>query len=92
MIMTAKTDFIRVRINPELKISVQKILDKLGISTTEFITMTYHQALLKKGIPFDVKIPNAETKKAIEDMENDINISIYKNTDDFMKAMDNETD
>ena len=82
--MTAKTDFIRVRINPELKISVQKILDKLGVSTTEFITMTYYQALLRQGIPFDVKIPNAETKRAIEDMDKDINISTYANIDDFM--------
>lgn len=90
--MATKTDFIRVRINPELKISVQKILDKLGISTTEFITMTYHQALLRHGIPFDITIPNAETQKAIAEMEKDIGVSTYKNVDDFMEAMSDETD
>lgn len=88
--MTVKTDFIRVRINPKLKISVQKILDKLGITTTEFITMAYHQTLLRQGIPFDLTIPNAQTKKAIEEMKNDVNISTYANIDDFMKEMEDE--
>ncbi|MDD3435754.1 MAG: type II toxin-antitoxin system RelB/DinJ family antitoxin [Candidatus Gastranaerophilales bacterium] len=90
--MTAKTDFIRVRINPELKIAVQDILDKLGINTTDFITMTYRQVLLQKGVPFDVKLPNYKTKKAINDMKKGIDVSVYKNIDEFMKDMDNETD
>ena len=89
--MATKTDFIRVRINPELKIAVQEILDKLGITTTEFITLSYHQALLKQGIPFNVRIPNAETKKAIEDMEKSVGVSTYKNIDEFMEEMENET-
>jgi len=89
--MSTKTDFIRVRINPELKIAVQDILDKLGITTTEFITLTYHQALLQQGIPFHVRIPNAKTKKAIDDMEKGVGLSVYKNVDEFMEAMEDET-
>ncbi len=89
--MSTKTDFIRVRINPELKIAVQDILDKLGITTTEFITLTYHQALLQQGIPFQVRIPNAKTKKAIDDMEKGVGLSVYKNVDEFMEAMEDET-
>lgn len=63
----AKTTFIRARIEPSLKINVEKILEKLGLTQTEAIKIFYKQIELVQGLPFDVKIPNAKTKKAIED-------------------------
>ena len=63
----AKTAFIRARIEPELKDHVEKILEKLGLTQTDAIKIFYKQIELYHGLPFEVKIPNANTKKAIKE-------------------------
>jgi len=62
-----KTAIINARVKPELKQEVETILAQLGISTTQAITMFFEQIRLKRGIPFELKIPNAETLSAMED-------------------------
>lgn len=46
---------IRVRITPDLKAKVEAILKKLGLSTTEAITLFYSQVKLHKRIAFPCK-------------------------------------
>ena len=57
----AKTAMIRARTEPSLKEEVENILEKLGMSSTEAINMFYRQVKLRKGLPFDVRIPNKVT-------------------------------
>lgn len=63
----AKTAFVRARIEPELKECVEKILEKLGLTQTEAIKIFYKQIELYQGLPFEIKIPNSTTKKAVAD-------------------------
>ena len=63
----AKTAMVQARIEPELKSEVEKILRSLGLNTTYAISVFFKQIKLNKGIPFAVEIPNAETRKAIEE-------------------------
>ena len=65
-----KTGYIMARVEPKLKASAGKVLAKIGVSTSDAITMFLRQVVLRRGIPFDVRIPNAETKRAIEELEN----------------------
>ena len=37
--------------------------------TSDLITMLLHQVVLHNGVPFDVKIPNKETRKAMADLD-----------------------
>lgn len=62
-----KTAMVRARIEPELKAEVESIFNSVGLNATEAITVFYKQVKLARGIPFDVRIPNKETRKAIED-------------------------
>lgn len=67
--MSTKGDRIQARIEPELKRSAEAIFNKIGISSGEAIRMFYSQVQLRGGIPFDVRIPNADTLKAMEELE-----------------------
>lgn len=62
-----KTAIINARVKPDLKEDAEAVLEKLGITATQAITMFYEQIRMNKGIPFEVKIPNAETIEAMED-------------------------
>lgn len=62
-----KTATINARIDEKLKARADKVLRRVGVSTTEAITMLYHQIVLREGLPFEVKIPNAATKRAMRE-------------------------
>ncbi len=47
-----KTASINVRVDEVIKAKAEKILSKIGISTSDTITMLLHQIVLQKGIPF----------------------------------------
>jgi DNA-damage-inducible protein J len=65
----SKTGYITARVEPKLKASAGRVLNKIGVSTSDAITMFLRQVVLRQGIPFDVRVPNAQTRKAIEELE-----------------------
>jgi DNA-damage-inducible protein J len=67
----AKTGYITARVEPKLKARAGRVLARVGVSTTDAITMFLNQVVLHDGLPFDVRVPNAETRKAIEELEAD---------------------
>ena len=72
-----KTSIINARVKPELKGDVEKILSKLGISTTQAITMFFEQIKIKRGIPFPLQLPNDETLDALQDARNNENLEAF---------------
>ncbi len=60
-----KNAAINARVDEQLKAKAEKVLRKVGVSTTEVITMLLHQIVLRQGVPFEVNIPNAETQRAM---------------------------
>ena len=64
-----KTALIQTRVEPDLKAEVERILREIGISTSEAITIFLNRVKLEKGIPFELKIPNAKTLEAMKDIE-----------------------
>ncbi len=64
-----KSATIRARIQPELKDKAEHIFHKLGLSTTQAITLFYTQVELRKGLPFDVAIHNEITLRTLEDTD-----------------------
>ncbi len=65
----AKTGYINARVEPKLKKSAEAVLDKIGLSTTDAVTMFLKQVVAQKGLPFPAKVPNRETVRALRDAE-----------------------
>ncbi len=62
-----RTRQMQIRVEPELKAQAEAVLSQLGLKPTEFIRMALSQLVLRKGLPFDVCIPNADTIAALEE-------------------------
>jgi DNA-damage-inducible protein J len=60
-----KTETVRARVEPRLKKEAESVLKTLGLSPAEAIRLFYKQITLRQGLPFAVKIPNAETREAM---------------------------
>jgi DNA-damage-inducible protein J len=65
----ARTETIRARVEPELKYEAEAILKEVGLSSSEAMRLFLFQIVRQRGLPFEVKIPNAETIAAIEELE-----------------------
>ncbi|MDE0665895.1 MAG: type II toxin-antitoxin system RelB/DinJ family antitoxin [Acidimicrobiaceae bacterium] len=80
----AKTETIRARVEPELKREAESVLRDLGLSATEAITLFYTQVAMHRGIPFEVKIPNADTVEAMRQAESGEGLTEYRSVEDLM--------
>jgi DNA-damage-inducible protein J len=67
--MEIKEAVVKARIEPSLKRETEAILGSLGISTTEAIRMFLTQVRLHQGLPFEVRMPNAATQDAMDELE-----------------------
>ncbi len=65
-----KTAYIRARVRPHIKKDAERVLDRLGISTTDAISVFLSQVSLQDGLPFDVKVPNKTTRAAFAQPRN----------------------
>lgn len=84
----AREATVRARIDPDLKAEVEHLFKELGLSTTEAITLFYHQVKLRHGLPFDVVIPNEITEKTFKDTDTEINLVNFDNADDMFKQLE----
>jgi DNA-damage-inducible protein J len=60
-----KTSTIRARLSPSLKEEVEETLSALGLTVSDAIQLLFHQIQLRKGLPFEVAIPNKITAKVL---------------------------
>ncbi len=79
----AKTEMIRARVEPELKHEAEELLRELGLSVTEAITLFYKQLTMHRGLPFEVKIPNADTVEALRQARSGAGLAECSTLDDL---------
>jgi len=84
-----KSSTIQARIDPRVKSKAQKILNKLNISMSEAISIFLTQVSLKKGIPFEIKIPNELTEKTLTKSENGEDLHMVSDRKQLLKELNN---
>ncbi|MBW2163699.1 MAG: type II toxin-antitoxin system RelB/DinJ family antitoxin, partial [Deltaproteobacteria bacterium] len=72
---------------PRLKDEAERVFRELGLSTTQAITIFYRQVELRKGLPFEVTIPNEITRQTFEDTDAGQNLIICDNADDMFEKL-----
>jgi DNA-damage-inducible protein J len=86
-----KTERIEARIEPELKQAAESVFAKLGMTPSDAIRIFYKQVELCQGLPFEVRIPNAETLAALHEIEHHPErLRRYSNVEEMFDAW--ETD
>jgi DNA-damage-inducible protein J len=65
----AKTASVNARIEPTVKKKAERIFAAIGISASDAVGMFYRQVVYRRGLPFDVRIPNAATVAALKELE-----------------------
>ena len=56
----AATSTVSVRMDAALKENAEQILNELGISASGAVQMFYRQIVLRRGMPFELTLPQAK--------------------------------
>ena len=83
----AKTETIRARVEPGLKRDAEAVLKKIGLTPSEAITLFLTQVKLTKGLPFPLRVPNAETRRAIRETRARKHLETFENVSDWAKSV-----
>jgi DNA-damage-inducible protein J len=83
----SKTATIRARIQPELKDKAEHVFHRLGLTTTQAITLFYKQVELREGLPFEIAIPNETTRRTFTNTDAERDLIICEDADDMFKKL-----
>ena len=83
----SKSATIRARIEPTLKKEAESLLSKMGLSATQAITIFYRQIKMRKGLPFNIVIPNKTTRKTLEDTDAGRDLVVCDDADDMFRKL-----
>ena len=83
----SKTETVRARIEPDLKKRAEKIFRRIGLNSTQAITLFYKQVELRDGLPFNVVIPNETTWRTFEDTDAGRNLVVCEDAEDMFEKL-----
>ena len=70
--MAASKVRTNVYLDSDMKTKAKEIFKHYGVSLSDAINMFLTQSVMERGLPFEMKIPNDTTIKAIEDAKANI--------------------
>jgi DNA-damage-inducible protein J len=82
-----KTETIRARVEPRLKREAEAVLKKIGLTSSEAITLFLTQVKLTKGLPFPLRVPNAETRRAIREARARKDLETFETVSDWARTV-----
>ena len=58
-----------IRVDEENYLKAREILSQIGLNYSQAISVFNNMIVLNKGLPFELKIPNNQTKQALHELE-----------------------
>jgi DNA-damage-inducible protein J len=66
-----------IKLDPTVKQEAQEIFATLGLTLGEAVNLFLNQVRLRKGIPFDIEIPNAKTQQILQEIREGKNVDTF---------------
>ena len=88
--MSTNSATIAFRVKPEIKRRADILFERLGMTTSTGMTILLMQTLEHRGFPFAITVPeedlpNETTLAAIDDLDQNRNLSRYESVDAMLK-------
>lgn len=65
----AAAEVVRARVDTGLKKEATAVLSSMGLSVSDAIRLMLVRVAADKALPFDLRVPNAETQAAMRDIQ-----------------------
>ena len=67
--LMASDTVVRARIDGQVKERAAKVLADMGLSVSDAIRLLLVRVAAEQALPFEIKVPNAETRAAMAELE-----------------------
>lgn len=84
----SKSAMVRARVEPELKERAEAMLNAMGLSATTAITLFYRQIIQRRALPFEIRVPNAPTQRAMQAARSGRGVISADSMDDLLAKLD----
>jgi len=78
---------IQVRVDEPTKTQAKNVFNMLGMSLSEGVCLFLRQVIMHRGIPFEVKIPNALTRETLEKSERGEDVKEFATVEELFKDL-----
>ncbi len=58
-----------IRVDEENYLKAREILSQIGLNYSQAISVFNNMIVLNQGLPFELKIPNSQTRQALHELE-----------------------
>ena len=65
----ASDTVVRARIDRDVKAKAAKVLAEMGLSVSDAIRLLLVRVAVEQALPFEVKVPNVDTRAAMAELE-----------------------
>ena len=83
----SKAATVRARLEPDLKDKAEAILHRIGLNTSQAITMFYRQIELTNGMPFNIAIPSETTRTTMEKTDSGKDLILCDDAEDILEKL-----
>jgi DNA-damage-inducible protein J len=80
------TTMVHIRVDQKVKQKAAKTLEAMGISISDAVRMLLVRVAAEQALPFEVRVPNATTVKAVESLEKGEG-KRFKSADDLFRDL-----
>jgi DNA-damage-inducible protein J len=80
---------VRARIDGRVKERAAKVLADMGLSVSDAIRLLLVRVAAEKALPFEIKVPNAETRAAMAELDRGLGAT-FENVADLMADLNAE--
>ena len=82
-------DIVRARVDTHIKEEARAVLSEMGLSMSDAIRLLLVRVATERAFPFEIKIPNAETRRAMQDSREG-HISRHKTVSGLLDDLDSD--
>ncbi len=58
-----------IRVDEETYLKAREILSQIGLNYSQAVSVFNNMIVLNNGLPFELKIPNSQTRQALHELE-----------------------
>lgn len=86
----AATTMLHVRVDEALKTQATQALAAMGLTVSDAVRMLLTRVAADQAFPLELKVPNAETRAAMAEVDEMIRLGAprFKDVDQFFKSLD----
>ena len=83
----SKTAAVHSRIDPHIKNEAESVLNQLGMKPSEAIQVFYKQIALRQAFPLELKLPNVETQRVLEESSRGVNVKSFETKEELFEDL-----